>query len=111
MMHRTVSPNLYMEAKAGAWDGGSEDDHGHGPRDDPPRSAHRGPARNAPGEPRGGRRPDPRTFGARRGSARARKPEGVETVPRADHPQPDGCRPDRLSHARRALHGRLPWDD
>src|SRR2546425_578367 len=47
MMHRTVSPNLYMEAKAGAWDGGSEDDHGHGPRDDPPRSAHRGPPRNA----------------------------------------------------------------
>src|SRR3989454_205152 len=230
MMHRTVSPNLYMEAKAGAWDGGSEDDHGHGPRDDPPRSAHPGPprnaraattqfdsaarpdvsrvpggesfsgralprrrprrgrdgprarpagrgakarpgggppprcrarsvlpylgacpeprarggphapdpadhhgprrqrvpggsarlpgrqadsrgARNAPGEPRGRRRADPRAVGERRGSARARKPEGVEALPRADHPQPDGCRPDRLPHAGRALHGRLPRDD
>src|SRR2546428_10373503 len=47
MMHRTVSPNLYMDAWAGSSDGGSEDDHGHSPRDDPPRSAHPRPPRNA----------------------------------------------------------------
>src|SRR5438445_593480 len=43
--------------------------------------------------------------------ARALSHSGVETLPRTDHPQPDGCGPDRLPHAGRALHGRLPRDD
>src|SRR3989441_6538182 len=45
--HRTVSPNLYMRVQAGASDGGSEDDHGHGSWDDSPGSADARPPRNA----------------------------------------------------------------
>src|SRR5947209_4084151 len=94
---RSVLPYLGARPKPRARGGPHAPDAAdhHGPRRQrvpgrsarlPGRQADSRSARSARGESRGRRRPNPRAFGEGRWPARARRPEGVETVPRADHP-------------------------